>query len=80
MNVSSILVLTSNPHFETTVNALTTIDGLQVHYCDAESSRIVVTQEAEDTSNEMKGLQRIKSLPHVIMAEMVYHYCDQDSE
>jgi len=80
MNLSSILVMTSQPHFETTINALTAIDGLQVHYCDIESSRIIVTQESESTKHEIEGLQRIKSLPHVVMAEMVYHYCEETEE
>ena len=80
MNLSSILVMTTQPHFETTINALTAIDGIQVHYCDAQSSRIIVTQESENTGNEIAGLQRIKSLPHVVMAEMVYHYSEEDND
>ena len=80
MNLSSILVMTSEPHLETTINALTAIDGLQIHYCDPESSRIIVTQESKNTKHEIEGLQRIKSLPHVVMAEMVYHYCEEDTD
>ncbi len=80
MNLSSIVVLTTQPYFETTVSELTTIAGVQVHYCDAQSNRIIVTQEADSTSNEMEGLQRIKSLPHVVMAEMVYHYSEENTD
>lgn len=80
MNLSSILVMTTQPNFETTISALAAIDGLQVHYCDAESSRIIVTQEFENTKREIEGLENIKSLPHVVMAEMVYHYCEDHSE
>lgn len=79
MNISSILVTTSPPYFDSTVNALTGIDGIQVHYFDKQVSQIIVTQEAEDTDDEMKGLRYIKSLPHVVMAEMVYHYCEGGS-
>jgi len=78
MNLSSILVLTSEPHIDTTITALAAIDGLEVHYCDHESGRIIVTQEADDTSNQITGLQRIKSLPNVVLAEMVYHYCGEE--
>ena len=80
MNLSSILVTTSQRYFDTTIAALTAIDGLQVHYLDEASNRIIVTQEAENTSQEMEGLQRIKSLPHVVVAEMVFHYCEEDKE
>lgn len=76
MNLSSILVITSPPHLDATIESLSDIDGLQVHYCDQAGSRIVVTQEAESSEKEVEGLQRIKSLPHVVLAEMVYHYCE----
>lgn len=80
MNLSSILVTTSHPYFDTTLEALSSIDGIELHYCDKEGSQIIVTQEAPNTESEMQGLQHIKSLPHVVMAEMVYHYCEEDSE
>jgi nitrate reductase NapD len=80
MNLSSILVMTLEPHLESTISALTAIDGLEVHYCDRTSGRIIVTQEAENTHDEVSGLQRIKSLPYVVLAEMVYHYCEQEEE
>jgi len=80
MNLSSILVTTSDPHFETTINGLTDITGLEVHYCDQASGRIIVTQEAENTTDAIDGLQRIKSLPYVVFAEMVYHYCEEEGD
>lgn len=76
MNISSILVVTTQPYFDSTIASLSDIDGVQVHYCDEKTSRIVVTQEAENTDTEVEGLKRIKSLPHVVLAEMVYHYCE----
>jgi len=76
MNISSILVTTSHRYFESTLAELTTIEGLQVHYLDEDSSCIIVTQEAENVDLEMEGLKRIKSLPHVVMAEMVMHICE----
>jgi len=38
-----------------------------------------VIQEASDDKKEMDGLQRIKALPHVMAAEMFYHYVDDGS-
>lgn len=80
MNISSILVATSQSHFATTIDALSAIDGIEVHFCDVDSSRIIVTQEAQNTTHEVEGLQHIKSLPHVMMAEMIYHYCEDNTE
>ena len=76
MRLSGIVVTTSEHYFATTITNLAACEGVQVHYCDEESSRIIVTQEAPNTEEEVKGLRRIKALPHVVMAEMVYHYCE----
>ena len=78
MHLSNILVTTSQPYFDPILDALTDIDGVELHYCDRKGSQIIVTQEAEDTEHEVEGFQRIKSLPHVDAAEMVFHYCDED--
>jgi nitrate reductase NapD len=37
-----------------------------------------VTQEAESVGAELEGLDRIKAIPNVILAEMVYHYFEDD--
>jgi nitrate reductase NapD len=60
------------------VTALNALEGVEVHQVDAASGRIVVVQEAEDIHAEIAGVKRIKALPHVIMAEMVYHYLAED--
>ena len=78
MNLSSILVITSTQNFDTTIEALVAIDGLEVHHCDQASGRIIVTQESTNVAAEITGLRRIKSLPYVVLAEMVYHYCEND--
>jgi nitrate reductase NapD len=60
------------------VAALNALEGVEVHQVDESSGRIVVVQEAEDIHAEIEGVKRIKALPHVIMAEMVYHYLADD--
>lgn len=78
MNLSSILVVTNESKIHDTIGDLSKIDGLEIHYCENQSGRIIVTQEAEDTDMHIAGLQRIKSLPNVVFAEMVYHYCGEE--
>ncbi len=80
MNVSGILVVVPPEHLPSCIDTLSRLDGVDVHYQDAESGRIVVTQEAENIAAEVEGLKRIKALPHVILAEMVYHCFEDDSE
>jgi len=78
MNLSGILVITAPEHFETSVENLNNLPGVEVHHSDAETGRIVVVQEAETVGAEVDGLKRIKQLPHVTVAEMVYHYFAED--
>jgi nitrate reductase NapD len=62
------------------METLEQLEGVDVHYSDPDSGRIVVTQEAETIAAEVEGLKRIKALPRVILAEMVYHCFENDSE
>ncbi len=74
MNISSILVVVPRDVLDEAVAQLNALPGVEVHHWDASSGRIVVTQEAVSVNEEIAGLQRIKALPGVTMAEMVYHY------
>jgi len=62
------------------VERLDQLDGIDVHHRDDSTGRIVITQEAEHIHDEVDGLKRIKALPHVILAEMVYHCFEEDDE
>jgi nitrate reductase NapAB chaperone NapD len=57
---------------------LGSLEGVDVHQHDPASSRIIVTLEAKDVSGEVEGLKRIKALPDIVLAEMVYHYFEDD--
>ena len=78
MNLSGILVVAKPQWLAEVVAALNALPGVEVHQVDTASGRIVAVQEAEDIHAEIDGLKFIKTLPHVIMAEMVYHYLADD--
>ena len=78
MNFSGILVMAKPACQTEVVAALNALEGVEVHQVDAASGRIVAVQEAEDIHAEIEGVKRIKAIPHVIMAEMVYHYLAED--
>ncbi len=78
MNVSGILVVVSPSELEAGIAALNGLPGVDVHHIDETTGRLVVTQEAATVNDEVEGLKRIKALPGVAMAEMVYHYLDED--
>jgi nitrate reductase NapD len=78
VNLSGILVVARQGSQAQVVDALNALDGVEVHQVDEASGRIVAVQEAGDIHAEIEGVKRIKALPHVIMAEMVYHYLAED--
>lgn len=78
MNLSGILVVAQPGSREQVVASLNALEGVEVHQVDVTTDRIVAVQEAEDIHAEIEGVKRIKAIPHVIMAEMVYHYLAED--
>jgi len=78
MNYSGILVVFPPNRTEAGIAALNTLDGVEVHHCDPATGRIVAVQECAHIHDEVDGLKRIKKLPGVILAEMVYHHFEED--
>jgi len=79
VNVSGVLVVVPKAETDAIVEALGALPGVEVHHTHPETGRIVVTLEAESISDEVEGLRRIKALPEVVLAEMVYHYFEEDN-
>ena len=78
MNLSGILVVANPAWQREVVDQLKALEGLEVHQVEEATGRIIAVQEAPDIHAEIASLKRIKALPHVIMAEMVYHYIADD--
>lgn len=78
MNLSGILVRALPERLDEVVTRLSTLPGVEVHETDAASGRAIVVQEAATVDDEVAGLVRIKALPGVVAAEMVYHYFAED--
>ena len=78
MNISGILVVVQPERLEETVEVLRGLPAVEVHHTEPATGRIVITQEAASIDDEVEGLKRIQALPHIILAEMVHHYFEQD--
>ncbi len=78
MNLSGILVVVEPDRTEASIQRLDALPGVSVHHWETITGRIVVTQEAESIDAEVEGLKRIKALDNVLLAEMVYHYFEDD--
>ena len=76
--MSGILVMAKRESQAQVVDALNALEGVEVHQVDQATGRIVAVQEAADIHAEIEGVKRIKAVPDVIMAEMVYHYLAED--
>jgi len=76
MNLSGILVVAAPGRLDDVLAGLATLAGVEVHQIDAATGRIVVVQEAPSVDAETDGFTRIKSLPGVIDAALVYHRLD----
>lgn len=80
MNLSGILVVAKPQWLGEVVESMCAVQGVEMHQVDKETGRVVAVLEAEDISVEIQRLKEIKALPHVIMAEMVYHYLADDEK
>ncbi len=80
MNLSGILVSAKPEHVMSVVESLHALEGVEVHQVEESTGRVIVVQEAEGIRDEMAGLRHIKTLPNVMMAEMVYHYIADDND
>ncbi len=79
MNLSSIIVLTKPEHLTDVLRSVRDCTDCEYHLHD-EKGRIIVTIEGKDTEEEVAKLKRIRALPHVISAEMVFAYSEDELE
>lgn len=78
MNVSGLLLRVRPESFDEVRAAVATLPGLDVFDGDPATGRLVVTQETDDTSAQVTGLERLRALPGVVGADLVYHRFDAD--
>lgn len=74
MNLSGILVVARPDAFDACVAALRAQAGVEVHYADRDTSRILIVQSAADRGAEAEAFARIRALPGVLSADLDYHY------
>jgi periplasmic nitrate reductase NapD len=80
MNLSGIVVICQPQNLTAVSAALAELPGVEVHFEDRDQGKIIVVQEALSIAAEMNGLLRIKAVPGVILADMLYHYFEEDPE
>jgi nitrate reductase NapD len=79
MNLSSIIVLAKPGNLDEVIRALKASDEFEYHLHD-KTGRIIVTIEGVDTEEEIRKLKKLNAIPHVISAEMVFAYSEEELE
>lgn len=78
MSISGIYVLIDPQYWESALQTLEELPGVDLHHRDADSGRLVVTQEADSTQAQIAGLEQIQQVHGVRLAGPVYHYVEEE--
>ena len=78
MNISSAIVNTLPENTEELISYLAGSNLCEIHA--HELGKIIITIEGEDISEEISKLRLIEKNPHVISAEMIYSYSEDELE
>ena len=80
MNVSSIVVQVRQEYVDEVVEALKAADFCDYHFHDKSIGKIIVTVEGEGVSEEIAKVKKIQEVPHVIAADMMMAYSEEELE
>ena len=78
MNVSSIVVQVLPQHVEDVLEVLKNAQFCDYHFHDEDMGKIIVTVEGEGVDDEIKNLKIIQSVQHVIAADMMMSYSEDE--
>jgi len=80
MNISSIVVQVRSEYIDEVVNTLKESDFCDYHFHDKSIGKIIVTVEGENISEEIAKVKKIQAVPHVIAADMMMAYSEDELE
>ena len=78
MNVSSIVVQARNEHISELVEYFKNCGFCDYHFHDEALGKIILTVEGEGVDEEIKHFKSIQTTPHVISAEMMMAYSEDE--
>jgi nitrate reductase NapD len=77
MNISSIVVQALPKYVDELVDFFKEADYVDYHLHDREKGKIIVTVEGKGIEEEIQKLVKIQQLPHVIAADMMMTYQEE---
>ena len=78
MNISSIVIQAKPEHVEAIVQACKASDFCDYHFHDQSLGKIIVTVEGKNIDEEMAKMKKIEAIPHVICADMMMAYSEDE--
>lgn len=78
MNVSSIVVQAKSDYIEDLVEQVKLCDFCDYHFHDVAKGKIIVTVEGAGVEEEMANVRKIEALPHVVSAQMMMAYSEDE--
>ena len=78
MNISSIVIQAKSEFIDEVVSVCEASDFCDYHFHDKEKGKIIVTIEGEGIDEEMGKMKKVQAIPHVISAEMMMAYSEDE--
>lgn len=78
MNISSIVIQAKSCHIDEIVEICKNSDFCDYHFHDKDIGKIVVTVEGDGIDEEMKKMKLIQAIPHIICADMMMAYSEDE--
>jgi len=78
MNISSIVVQVKQENMDEVLEILQNAEFCDYHFHDKDKGKIIVTVEGESVDDEIKNLKIIQSIEHVITADMMMSYSEDE--
>jgi len=73
---SGVLVLARPADLSACVVQLERLAGVEVHHTDSKSGKIIAVLESASLEGQEHLLRRVRTTPHVLLAELVYYRRD----
>ena len=78
MNISSIVIQAKPEYVEEIIAVCEANDFCDYHFHDVAKGKIVVTIEGANIDEEMSKMKKIEQIPHVICADMMMAYSENE--
>ncbi len=78
MNISSIVVQVLPKYIDDVLEVLQNAEFCDYHFHDKNIGKIIVTVEGESVDDEIRNLKVIQSVQHVIAADMMMSYSEDE--